>query len=263
MPNQKRLLFGYMPSLEEDLLQEIKFAKRFFDFTEITLKRNLSCYNGGVIDELREGLTNFVTLGHIHWETNLTNQHELQYVFSAVKIHSSLGAKKITVHPSSNEKLAGEDVIEINNAALKKINRICEEKNIQLSVENSTLPPFNRMGSFEYFLSKIPSLEITLDIGHANITEKNGWEKYYELFKNKIGHVHLHHNDEQDDHLPFSNPDQIIPILTKISQSDILPTVTLEIFRERQNQKILSLSPERRKKILINQLEMIKNSGFL
>jgi len=36
--------FGYMLSFKTDLLEEIDFAKKYFDFIEITLKRDLTQY---------------------------------------------------------------------------------------------------------------------------------------------------------------------------------------------------------------------------
>jgi len=36
--------FGYMPSFKTDLLDEIDFSEKYFDFIEITLKRDLTQY---------------------------------------------------------------------------------------------------------------------------------------------------------------------------------------------------------------------------
>ena len=44
MLNMRNLNFGYMPSFNTDLISEIKFAKKYFDFIEITLEYDLTKY---------------------------------------------------------------------------------------------------------------------------------------------------------------------------------------------------------------------------
>jgi len=246
----KKILIGYMPSFKADLLEEIKFAKRHFDFVEMTLKRDLSQYNRKYLKQVKNILNGFKVLGHIHWETDLKNPNEMPYIIENIKIFDYLGAKKITIHPSGDKRL--------NSESLRKTYSICKKKGIQLLVENTMSPPFNNPQGLKYLLNDNSKLGITLDIGHANIKNRDGFKKYVKLFASEIKHIHLHYCRKQKDHLPFFNFSDLREILTKLNELSKADTITLEIFNMIEKNKVVPIDGEKRRKIILGQLQMIK-----
>ncbi len=239
-----------MPSFSANLLDEIKFAKKHFDFVEITLKRDLSQYNRKCLKQIKDILNGFKILGHIHWETDLKNPKELLYIFENIRIFEYLGVKKITIHPFGDKQP--------NSAALRKIYPICKKKNIQLLIENTMSPPFNNPQGLKYLLNDNPQLGITLDIGHANVKNRDGFEKYVKLFNSEIKHIHLHHRTKQKDHLSFFNYSGLYKILAKLEDLSEADTITLEIFNAIEKNRAVPIRGEKRRKIILGQLEMIK-----
>jgi sugar phosphate isomerase/epimerase len=145
--------YGFMPSFKMNLLSETKFAKKHFDFIEITLKLDLSEYTSQYISKLKTALGNFEILGHIHPEIKSFN--EFNKIYENIRIFRELGANKITIHPYPD----------IQNA-LSKINNFCNKNELQLLIENSE--PFNKATNLVQLVEDTPNLGITLDVGHAN-----------------------------------------------------------------------------------------------
>lgn len=254
----KKFLIGYMPSFSADLLEEIKFAKKYFDFVEITLKRGLSQYNRKYLKQVKDILDEFKILGHIHWETDLKNPNEMPYIFENINIFEYLGAKKITIHPSSDKHLDPEKIKAKNSEALRKIYSIYKKRGIQLLVENTISPPFNNPQGLKYLLNDNSKLGITFDIGHANIKNRDGFEKYIKSFASEIKHIHLHYCTKQKDHLPFSNRSGLCKILAKLRDLSEADTITLEIFNTIEKNRAVPIRGDKRRKIILGQLKMIK-----
>jgi len=79
-------------------------------------------------------------------------------------------------------------------------------------------------------LNGIPSLYLTLDLGHANLFGKN-IEEFIEEFHKRLRHVHLHDNDGRRDlHLPMGtgniNWEKVLKGLKRYYEG----TITLEVF---------------------------------
>ena len=51
--NFENLSFDYMPSFNADLISEIQFAKKYFDFIEVTLKNDLRGYNEKYLNRVK------------------------------------------------------------------------------------------------------------------------------------------------------------------------------------------------------------------
>ena len=66
--------YGYMPSFEVDLVHEIKFAKKYFNFIEITLQPELSIYTTSYINRIKSSLKNFEVIGHLYWGFDLSKR---------------------------------------------------------------------------------------------------------------------------------------------------------------------------------------------
>jgi len=239
--------FGYMPSFKTDLLEEIDFAKKYFDFIEITLKRDLTQYHRFYLKKIKNRLSKFEILGHLHWEIDLRKREEIKEALRNVEIYIFLGARKITIHPSENYK------------ALIKIADFCKSKKVRLLIENTDSFPFSDPKELKNLLDKIPSARLTLDIGHAI----NYWSEFLKLFPKKINHIHLHYNNKKEDHLPFNDDKLLKKALFKLAHFKKRLTVSLEIFKISKGQKVIPLEGEFRRKILIKQLERIKKTHFL
>ncbi|UZE93078.1 MAG: sugar phosphate isomerase/epimerase [Candidatus Nealsonbacteria bacterium] len=253
--------FGYMPSFNIDLISEIKFARKNFDFIEITLKYNLIEYSKKYLEKVNQNLGNFEILGHIHWKIDLTKKKGLKKIFENVKIYKLLGAKKITIHPFVSQNISQKQVKLSNLKALKTISNFCKKNKIQLLVENISDIPFNLSKEFKYLLLNSPSLSITLDVGHANKISRQELEKFLDLFSTKIKHIHLHYNDNEKDHLIFPKAERnyLNYILKRLSKLGINLTITLEIFAILEKQKIIQIEGKRRRNLLLSQLQLIKS----
>jgi sugar phosphate isomerase/epimerase len=239
--------YGFMPSFEIDLISEIKFARKCFDFIEITLKLDLSEYTAPYISKLKRTLNNFEVLGHIHWEIKLPN--EINKIYENIRIFKKLNVKKITIHPYPN----------IQNV-LFDINDFCKKNKLQLLIENSSSEPFNKATNLAKLTENMPNLGITLDIGHANRTSKIELNNFLKKFKSKIKHIHLHDNVGGFDHLFFKNRNKFKRIITEINSINYNGTITLEMFSFLKNNQYISVHDTKRRELLIKQLEMIKQN---
>ena len=125
--------YGYMAGFRSKLLSEIKFAKEYFDFIEVTLKPDLLERSSQYFSKIKNALEDFEILGHIHWEIK-----ELEKIYKNIKIFKKLGAKKITIHPFSDQSVQDNLII------LTKINNFCIKNKLQLFIENISNEPFNK-----------------------------------------------------------------------------------------------------------------------
>jgi len=260
MLNMRNLNFGYMPSFNTDLISEIKFAKKYFDFIEITLEYDLTKYSNDYLKRLKESLTNFEILGHIHWELDLTIRKDLKKIIENIRIYKFLGSKKITVHPFIGTIMNRKQAEIKNFKALKYISNLCKKDKIQLLIENSLNPLFNPAKGFKYLLTKNLSLLMTLDIGHAKGVSERELDSYLNLFSPKIKHIHLHYNCGKSDHLLFPKKQKkwLIDILEKLSKLNTKLTITLEMFAILKKQKLFPIDGKLRQNLLLNQLRFIK-----
>ena len=252
--------FGYMPSFfERDLIHEIDFAKNHFDFIEITPDiENLKYYiqNSNAI---KSSLRNFQVLGHIHWGINLAenNRNEIKKAIKSVAILKKYGAKKITIHPSFKSKNSLNFIRKNNLISLAEISDYCDKNDVELLVENIAHRPFNRAVDFQTLLKKFPKVGITLDIGHVKQFSDLEFNKFLKL-KDKIRHIHLHHNIGKSDHLPFNDVSGMERIVRKIRKVNSGFTVTLEIFYLCRYGKRIDMNTDYRRKVLLKQLSSLK-----
>ncbi len=237
--------FGYMSGFRGDLLTEIKFAKQYFDFTEITILPVLLETIDDIFYDLKSATANFEVLGHIHWDIV-----KFDDIVKNIEVLRDLGAKKITIHPFQNLN------IEENAKILNEINIVLQKNSMQLLIENTSSTPYNSADSIYELLEKIPNAEITLDVGHANrIFEL---DKFIDIFKEKIGHMHLHDNFGDSDHLFYQDQSKVDGIFSKLNLAGHGGTVLLETFSIMKDDKKSSQEFEEIKELHIEQLKKIK-----
>ena len=239
--------FGYMSGFRGDLLTEIEFAKQYFDFTEITIQPALLETIHDIFYDLKSTTVNFEVLGHIHWDVVKFDE-----IVKNIEVLRDLGAKKITINPFQNLS------IEENAKILNEINIVLRKNNMQLLIENVSSTPYNSAVNISKLLEKIPNVGITLDVGHANrIFEL---DKFIDIFKDKIGHIHLHDNLGDSDHLFYQDQSRVDGIFSKLNLATYDGTILLETFSIMKDNKNTSQKFEAIKKLHIEQLKKIKNT---
>lgn len=237
--------FGYMSGFRADLVSEIEFAKKHFDFTEITIQPELLVSIDDIFSDLKDAVGDFEVVGHIHWK--IIEQDE---IIRNLEVLKRLGAKKVTIHPFKN--LSIEENIKIFN----DLDMFFKKNKMQLLIENVSSAPFNIASDMEELIKGVPGAKITLDIGHANMN--NELDKFIDIFKTKIGHIHLHDNIGTSDHLFFNSKDNINKIITTINSLGYDDTVLLETFSIMQGDINTSQEFPEIKDLHIAQLKMIR-----
>jgi sugar phosphate isomerase/epimerase len=236
--------FGYMSGFRADLVSEIEFAKKYFDFTEITIQPVLLQLIDDIFPDLKKSLAGFEVVGHVHWE--ILAQDE---IIKNIAVLKDLGARKVTIHPFQN--LSVEENIKIFTA----IDIFMQKNEMQLLIENVSSTPFNLATDIEKLVKKIPNAKITLDIGHANIN--NELDKFIANFKSRIGHIHLHDNVGKADHLFFSDRNKLEAVIATIKTLGYDDTILLETFSIMQDDKNASQEFAEIKELHLGQLKMI------
>lgn len=254
--------YGYMPSIfETNPFSEIEFAKKHFDFIEITLPLELDKYDQEYISKIKRNLENFEVIGHLHWEIDLSqnNTNQVRKVFEQIDIFKKIGAEKITIHPSTNKFQKLEEIKQNNLLNFQKIVNYCRKNKINLLIENMNRPPFNNSSGIKYLLKNIPFLGFTLDVGHANRFSKSELNKFLK-FNKKIKHIHLHYNFGKLDHLFFNNKIKLKKIIKKIKSAHYNGSITLESFSILKNKKSISLdgNGNERRNLLLKELKLLK-----
>jgi len=87
--------------------------------------------------------------------------------------------------------------------AMAELTEYAAERGIMVSVEDfdSFTSPIARMNPIKWFLEQIPGLKHTLDMGNYAFSNENAYEAY-ELFRDKIGHVHCKDRGEEREEDP-------------------------------------------------------------
>jgi len=233
-----------MSGFRANLISEIEFAKKYFDFTEITIQPELLKTIDNIFFYLQKATYGFEILGHIHWE--ITNFNDIT---KNIEVLRNLSAKKITIHPLHDLS------IEENARILGKINIFSQKREIKLLIENVSSPPYNSADTISKLLEKIPDAKLTLDIGHANRNFE--LDKFIEKYKTKIEHIHLHYNIGNYDHLFFADTEKLEKMISKIESFGYDGTVLLETFSVIRDDKNISQEFPEIKKLHIEQLKKI------
>lgn len=217
--------FGYMPSSGEDIFKELKFARRHFDFIEVTY------YPGIDSKAFKKSLEGFKALGHCHWELDTSSMDSLEEAVKQVRFFQGLGAEKVTIHPTGNSV---RDCL----AFLKALGKAT---GATLLAENTAHGPFHNEGVLRLARQ---AAGLTLDTGHALL--KGSLDSL--MNSGLARHMHLHGVRGKRDHVPID-----ASLLGRLGGYS--GTATLEIFYSGEGK---SLEPEERKLILLEQLELAK-----
>lgn len=116
-------------------------------------------------------------------------------------------ARELTKASGSFEETARcmEGIAEIlaMRDAIAELTEYATERGIMVSMEDfdSFTSPIARMNPIKWFLSQVPGLKHTLDMGNYAFSNENA-DQAYELFKDQIGHVHCKDRGEEKEEDP-------------------------------------------------------------
>ncbi len=164
-------------------------------------------------------------------------------VIDCLETAAMLNPLKIVLHPSYITGLGAlvPDLCKrYAHESLKLATQKASDLGLTICLENM----FDKAGvmiepeEFEEVLEKFPSLKLTLDIGHANISG-SGQKRtlnYIRRLGDRIGHVHVSDNfGKADNHLPIGAGRIDFPkIMKALKKTGYDDTITLEIFSRDQ-----------------------------
>ena len=244
------MLFGAMNSPFKPILEEIEQISNLgFDYLELAMdppEAHHTMISGqrdrllGLLGEkgmkLVCHLPTFVSTAD---PTPGLRQASLEEVLDALDVAAALGPMKAVLHPSYLTGLSALIPERARTYALESLRTIvgrAEEKEVCLCLENMfpRARGLSEPAEFENIFERFPRLQMTLDIGHANIGSK-GPEKalrFIEMFPDRIRHVHASDNmGRGDDHIPVGAGTVDFPAIAgALERAGCLDTVTFEIF---------------------------------
>ena len=244
------MYFGAMNFPAMPVLDEIdEFARMGFDYLELALDPPLAHYtiiarDKGVITRALQDngmglichLPTFVTTADL---TESLRRASLSEMLNSLDLAAELGAGKVVLHPSMVSGMGVFVFEEVKKHALAFLSEMvdaAEEVAVKICLEN--MFPRNQLGVepdyFEEVFRSFPTLDLTLDTGHANIGAVGGGrlQALAERFGERIGHLHFSDNHGiRDDHLGIGrgniNFKALVQHLKSIGYDD---TLTLEVF---------------------------------
>jgi len=160
-------------------------------------------------------------------------EHEyLPKILAILPLMKRLRMSLLTVHLWLDARFVRKEVIEFKIELLGEIITHAQEAGIMICHENLS----ERASDMEKACLRLPLLNITLDLGHAQLlTEVNRSFDYIDQFPEKIKHIHLHDNDGGTSHLDDLHlpPGQGIvdfrAIFKRLKQMGYHHTITLEL----------------------------------
>jgi sugar phosphate isomerase/epimerase len=190
----------------------------------------------GAYQELKKRLgLYYLCHGPREGDPNDTEGLEKEYlpkVAGIFPLMAPLGMSLLTIHLWLDPHFVKEKTLQYKVGLLKRIVAMASEANITVGLENLSETP----ADMDFALREIPSLQLTLDLGHAQLlTEANRSEDFIDRFPGRIEHVHVHDNrggrSHLDDlHLP--PPQGIIDferIFRRLREIPYAGTMTLEL----------------------------------
>jgi sugar phosphate isomerase/epimerase len=241
---------GVMNHPKQDVLKEIKWiSENGFDFIDLTIEPP-EAYDINV-SKVKKALNdcNLEVIGHTNpflpaiFPVQSIRQACLDEFRKYIDVFSELGVKLMNVHPFYDAHFFSEkEKVKANIQLLKKLNKLCTEKEITLMLENF-IPPFDSPEAFEKICDEVPGLAVHLDVGHCNLgSGRDLTESFFRKLGNKIIHVHFSDNKgRNDEHLPLGcgsiEWDKIVGI---VKNSGYDRTITLEVFSYDRDYLLLS-----------------------
>jgi sugar phosphate isomerase/epimerase len=197
--------------------QGIEIWSNVFDFWP-------GAVNGREIEAIREvARTNYISLAmHFCGGNNLADinlghlRESMEQLKETIRLCHKMGAKILVIHPGIAPHLSAHDKgsfalypqfspIALKRSATKHFKKslaeaavFAERHDVVLGLENFSHVKDCIQSTFDELVEWVdeisnPALQITLDIGHANL--EGGVERAIEIFGSRIKHVHLNDNN--------------------------------------------------------------------
>jgi sugar phosphate isomerase/epimerase len=165
-----------------------------------------------------------------------------------------VNAKTVTFHPGSTNYSGLLDVA--NENSLKSISELLDHGKgaITLNIENQAastspyyIPLCRSVQSVEAFLSAVDGVGLTLDTGHAHISQIDPGE-FYSRLKPRISEIHLNDNDGAfDDHLmPGAGKVPLKTLYSAIAGEDVDVCLELNPFKLSPEEVLAAVEATRR-----------------
>lgn len=262
------MLYGAMnvpvfPVLDE--LEEI--ARLGFDYVELTMDapaadhKTLRRQRDFILKNLERSGTGLVC----HLPTFLSpadlteslREASVNELLESLEVATDLGAWKAVIHPAHIRGLGPMVLDQAKGYAMDCIgSAVNRAKNLGLMLCLENLGPQSRFlfepEGFAEVLDRFPSLNMTLDVGHACLQDESRRRAldFLDRFSKRIGHIHVSDNfGTEDSHLPIGAGSvdftQFIKGLKSIGYND---TITLEVFS--QDRDYLRISKEKLTKMV-------------
>jgi sugar phosphate isomerase/epimerase len=242
--------YGAMNFPVRPLLQEIETVSELgFDYLELTMDPPQAHYT--MVQDQREDilkalerfelglvchLPTFISTADL---TESLREASVEEVLKSLEVAAKLQPYKVVLHPSYIMGLGHLVPEQSKGYAMKSLGTIVERAHqlgLCLCLENM-FPRAQWLVEPEDFaeiLEKFPTINLTLDTGHAHIDDRKGKRAldFIQRFPERIGHVHASDNfGKEDSHLPVGagtvDFQQIGRALKEMGYTD---TVTVEVF---------------------------------
>jgi sugar phosphate isomerase/epimerase len=258
--------YGAMNFPIKPLLGETEeIGKMGFDYVELTMDppeatpQRIIPQKKAILGVLhRYGMGMMAHLPTFVWTSDLyesLRKVSLQENFDALEASAELGIEKAVLHPGFITGLGKFILDKAKGYAMESLETLLKKAvnlNITLCIENMFPQAhiLSRPHEFQPVFESFPEIQLTLDIGHANLGGgKNKSSEFIRLHGYRIGHVHANDNfGKEDSHLPIGagiiDFEKIIKELKKVQYDE---TITLEVFSK--DRDYLKLSKEKIKKM--------------
>lgn len=252
--------YGAMNFPAMPLIPEIEaIARQGFDYLELAMDPPMAHHPQlmaslktirAILAENRLGLVchlpTFVSTADL---AESIRQASILEMHRSLETAAALEAEKVVIHPSMTVGMGIfvlDRVRELMLGFLSEIVEAASRLSLSLCLEN--MFPHNRLGvtpeEMERFLSRFPTLKMTLDTGHAHIGDTDGTrlKAFVRKIGPRIGHLHVSDNQgNMDSHLAVGqgsiNFHTLIKDLKSIGYDD---TLTLEVFGENPQARVES-----------------------
>lgn len=244
------MLYGAMNFPVVPVLDEIDtFAQLGFDYLELTMDQPRAHYS--IISENQTAITKalekygmgivchlptFVSTADL---TDSIRRAAVTEMRRSLLVASDLGVEKVVLHPPVISGM-GTFVPDIARGhAFEFLSEMVDQSDqldITICLEN--MMPRNGFGvepdEFEIIFKAFPTLQFTLDTGHANLNNKgaNRLNDLVKRFGDRINHVHLSDNlGKYDDHFALGKGNiDIYRLVKRLQAIGYDGTITFEVF---------------------------------
>ena len=261
------MLYGAMNFPVSPLVTEIEtFAQMGFDYLELAMDPPMAHYSilSRDMDVIKQRLNDnglgllchlptFVLTADL---TEKIRRASVDEMVQSLEVAAELGAKKVVLHPSMVFGMGAFVMGTVKDYFYEFLaEMVAAASQLKLTICLENMMPRNLLGvepaDFEEIFEMYPTLQMTLDTGHANIGDPAAsrlWE-LVERFGNSLGHIHISDNlGKRDDHLAVGQGtvdfSTLISRLVELGYDD---TITLEIFDH--NRRMLTESRDKIQKL--------------